>query len=82
MEVVLDALKDTLIVFPFILIIYMLIELLENGTTAAKTRRALQGPLAPLLGGATGLVPQCGFSVMAARLYDSGLIRTGRLFCR
>lgn len=79
MEVVLDALKDTLIVFPFILIIYMLIELLENGTTAAKTRRALQGPLAPLLGGATGLVPQCGFSVMAARLYDSGLIRTGTI---
>ena len=49
MEVVLDALKDTLIVFPFILIIYMLIELLENGTTAAKTRRALQGPLLSLI---------------------------------
>lgn len=79
MEVLLDALKDTLIVFPFILIIYMLIELLENGTTAAKSRRALQGPLAPLVGSATGLVPQCGFSVMAARLYDSGLIRTGTI---
>ncbi|MDE5765795.1 MAG: arsenic efflux protein [Clostridia bacterium] len=79
MEVLLDALKDTLIVFPFILIIYMLIELLENGTTAAKSRRALQGPLAPLIGSATGLVPQCGFSVMAARLYDSGLIRTGTI---
>ncbi|MDE5789520.1 MAG: hypothetical protein K2H78_03785, partial [Clostridia bacterium] len=79
MEVILDALKDTLIVFPFILIIYMLIELLENGTTAAKSRRALQGPLAPLVGSATGLVPQCGFSVMAARLYDSGLIRTGTI---
>lgn len=79
MEVILDALKDTLIVFPFIIIIYILIELLENGTTASKGRKALQGPLAPLLGSATGLVPQCGFSVMAARLYDSGLIRTGTI---
>ncbi|MDE7084573.1 MAG: arsenic efflux protein, partial [Clostridia bacterium] len=77
MEVIIDALKDTAIVFPFILIIYMLIELMENGTTAGKSRRALQGPLAPLLGSATGLVPQCGFSVMAAKLYDNGLIRTG-----
>lgn len=79
LEVILDALKDTAIVFPFILIIYMLIELLENGTTAAKSRRALQGPLAPLIGGATGLIPQCGFSVMAAKLYDKGLIRTGTI---
>lgn len=79
MEVILDALKDTAIVFPFILIIYMLIELMENGTAVGKSRRALQGPLAPLLGAATGLVPQCGFSVMAAKLYDSGLIRTGTI---
>lgn len=79
MEVILDALKDTAIVFPFILIIYMLIELMENGTAVGKSRRALQGPLAPLLGGATGLVPQCGFSVMAAKLYDKGLIRTGTI---
>lgn len=79
MEIVLDALKDTAIVFPFILIIYILIELLENGTTASRSRRALQGPLAPLIGGATGIIPQCGFSVMAAKLYDSGLIRTGTI---
>lgn len=79
MEVILDALKDTAIVFPFILIIYMLIELMENGTAAGKSRRALQGPLAPLLGSATGLIPQCGFSVMAAKLYDKGLIRTGTI---
>lgn len=79
MEVILDALKDTAIVFPFILIIYILIELLENGTTASKSRRALQGPLAPLIGSATGLIPQCGFSVMAAKLYDKGLIRTGTI---
>ena len=77
MEVVLDALKDTALVFPFILIIYILIELLERGTNLTRSRRTLQGPLAPLLGAATGIVPQCGFSVMAAKLYENGLIRTG-----
>ncbi len=79
MEIILDALKDTLIVFPFILIIYMLIELLESGSTMQRGRSALQGPLAPVIGAATGIVPQCGFSVMAAKLYDKGLIRTGTI---
>lgn len=78
-EVILDAFKDTLIVFPFILIIYILIELLENATPLSQSRRTLQGPLAPLLGAATGIIPQCGFSVMAAKLYDKGLIRTGTI---
>ena len=79
MEIILDALKDTLIVFPFILIIYILIELLENGSTIGKGRKSLQGPLAPVVGAATGIIPQCGFSVMAAKLYDKGLIRTGTI---
>lgn len=52
---------------------------MENGTTVSKGRKALQGPLAPLLGSATGIIPQCGFSVMAAKLYDAGLIRTGTI---
>lgn len=79
MDIILDALKDTLLVFPFILIIYILIEFLENGSTLSKGRRSLQGPLAPVVGAATGIIPQCGFSVMAAKLYDKGLIRTGTI---
>lgn len=68
-----------MLVFPFILVIYILIELLENETMVTKSKKMLQGPLAPLLGAATGLIPQCGFSVMAAKLYDRGLIRTGTI---
>ncbi len=79
MDIVIDALKDTLIVFPFILIIYILIELLESGSSLQRGRNSLQGPLAPVVGAATGLIPQCGFSVMAAKLYDKGLIRTGTI---
>lgn len=76
-EIILDAFLDTLIVLPFLIIIYILIEFLEHRTTFTRNHKILQGNVAPLIGSATGLIPQCGFSVMAAKLYDKGLIRTG-----
>lgn len=74
-----DALLDSLKVFPFLFLMYVLIELLERRTAITRGRNILRGPLAPLLGAAAGIVPQCGFSVMAAKLYDKRLIRTGTL---
>lgn len=79
MEVLLDALWDTLKLFPFLFLIYVLIEIIERRTTVTQNKKVLQGPLAPLIGSATGLIPQCGFSVMAAKLYDKGLILTGTI---
>lgn len=76
-DVILDAFLDTLKIFPFLFIIYVLIELLEHKTSFSKNHKLLQGKLAPLLGSVTGLVPQCGFSVMAAKLYDKNFISTG-----
>jgi hypothetical protein len=70
-QVILDALLDTLKVFPFILVIYILIELLERATSITRSQRTLQGGLAPLLGAATGIIPQCGFSVIAVFLATS-----------
>ena len=70
-EVIGDAFLDTLKVFPFMLIIYILIEILEHRTSLTQNKNILQGSLAPLIGSATGIVPQCGFSVMAAKLYDN-----------
>lgn len=78
-EVLLDALFDTLKVLPFLLIIYIIIELVEHKTSVFGNRKILQGGFAPLIGSAAGLVPLCGFSVMAAKLYDKRLIRTGTL---
>ena len=66
MEIVLDALLDSLKVFPFLFLMYVLIEFLENRTNITKNKNILRGNLAPLLGAATGIIPQCGFSVMAA----------------
>lgn len=78
-SLVLDAFLDTLKVVPFLLVIYVLIEFIEHRTSFIEKPKILQGGLAPLIGSATGLIPQCGFSVMAAKLYDKGLIRTGTL---
>ena len=79
MEVFIDCLLDTLKVFPFILVIYILIELFEHKASFIKNKKLLQGNLAPLAGTLTGIIPQCGFSVMAAKLYDKKYIRTGTL---
>lgn len=79
-EVIVDALKDTAILFPFLFLMYVLIELMEHNTRVGKPNRALSGKFAPLLGAATGIVPMCGFSVMAAKLYRHRHITLGTLF--
>ena len=79
-EVLLDSLFDTLKLLPFLLLLYVLIELLEHKTAMGRPSRALSGKFAPLIGSATGLVPMCGFSVMASKLYERKFLTIGTLF--
>lgn len=79
LDVTLDALLDTLKLFPFLLLSYIIIELLEHKTDLSKPHGGLSGNLAPLIGGATGLIPQCGFSVMTAKLYEHRHVTVGTL---
>lgn len=78
-EVFLDAFLDTLKVFPFLIVIYIIIELIEHKTSLTGNRKILQGRLAPLIGSAAGIIPLCGFSVMASKLYEKDYIKTGTL---
>lgn len=79
-EVVLDALKDSATAAPFLLVIYLVIEFLEqNGRARNKTVKLLNGKTAPLIAGGVGLVPQCGFSVMATDLYLQKYLKLGTL---
>ncbi len=73
------AVKDTLTLLPWLIVIYVAIELIENKTDLSSSKR-LQGKGAPLIGAATGLIPQCGFSVMAAKLFEQRYITIGALF--
>lgn len=78
-DVVLDALIDTLKLFPFLFLLYILIELMEHNTRVGKPNKALSGKWAPLFGSVVGLVPMCGFSVMAAKLYRHRHLTLGTL---
>ena len=78
-DVLLDALIDSLKIFPFLFLIYLIMEIIENFDKENSIERLLRGKYAPLFGSAVGLVPQCGFSVMCSKLYDTGLIRTGTI---
>ncbi len=79
-EVFLDGFLDALKLLPFFFLLYILIELLEHKTAIGRPARAITGRCAPLIGGAAGLVPMCGFSVMAGKLYQKRYLTTGTLF--
>ena len=78
-EVITEALLDTLKLFPFLFLLYILIELMEHNTRIGKPNGVLTGKAAPFLGAATGLIPMCGFSVMAAKLYEHKHVTLGVL---
>ena len=74
----LHALEHTWPLLPWVLLIYIVIELIESKADLSKTER-LSGGLGPLIGAATGLIPQCGFSVMAAKFFEKKYITVGTL---
>lgn len=79
-DILLDALIDSSIAAPFLLVIYLLIEWFErNARARASAVRLLNGKLAPLIASGVGLIPQCGFSVMATDLYCQRFLRLGTL---
>lgn len=77
-EILLHAVKDTLPLLPWILGLYIVIQLLEAKVDTRKVNN-LGGKLGPLIGAATGIVPQCGFSVMAAKFFERKYITVGTL---
>ena len=51
-DVLLDGLIDSLKIFPFLFLIYVLMELLERLDTKGRLKRALSGKFAPAVGAA------------------------------
>lgn len=79
-DVFLEALLDTLKLFPFLFAVYILIEVLEHSQKFNPHGFVWNTRAAPLFGAAVGLVPMCGFSVMAAKLYERKYLSLGTLF--
>lgn len=76
----LHAVKDTLILVPFLYLAYLLMEFIEHkGGERAQKLISSSGKLGPLVGGLLGIVPQCGFSAAASGLYAGRMISLGTL---
>lgn len=79
-EILLHTLLDTLKVIPFLFLTYLLMEFLEHRSgNAAQKLLGRSGKVGPLIGGALGLLPQCGFSAAATGLYAGRIITAGTL---
>lgn len=80
LDILLDALIDSLKTLPFLFGVYLLIEYMEHnsGDKLGKALRKM-GPFGAVGGAVLGAVPQCGFSVAAANLFSGRLISMGTL---
>lgn len=79
-EVVLHGFIEMLTILPFLFLTYLLMEFIEHKASdkvSAFMHRA--GGLGPLVGGALGALPQCGFSASASNLYTGRVITLGTL---
>ena len=80
MDIVLDAVVDSVKILPFLFITYLIMEYLEH-RTQEYTEQLVQKTehFGPLLGGIIGIFPQCGFSAAASNLYAGRVITLGTL---
>ena len=80
LDVLLDSLLDAAKIFPIIFLVYVLIEFLESRESSHERLQKIFGSrFSPVFGAGVGIIPQCGFSVVATRLYQDGFLLTGTL---
>lgn len=80
LEILAETLIDNIKIFPFLFVTYLFLEYLER-KTSDKTTAAIQKATkaGPLVGAILGVLPQCGFSVVAANLFAARVITLGTL---
>ncbi len=79
-DALIDTVKDTATLVPFLFVTYLAMEWLERKTEESSVSLLSGvGKYGHLLGAGLGLVPQCGFSAGAASLYSGGVITAGTL---
>ena len=74
------TLEEVLILIPFLFIAFLIIEFIEH-KLSNKSKKIIEksGKLGPLFGGVLGIIPQCGFSVVATNLYITRIVSLGTL---
>lgn len=79
-EILHHCVEDTIKIIPFLFLTYLLMEFIEH-KTSDKTRIMIRraGRMGPVFGGMLGVIPQCGFSTVAAGFYSGRVITVGTL---
>ena len=80
LDIILDTLIDAAKILPFLFLTYLALEFLEH-RAGDRTLELINrsGRLGPVIGGALGIIPQCGFSAATSNLYAGGLITRGTM---
>lgn len=80
LDIVIDTLIDSIKLFPFLFITYLILEFLEH-KTGDKSKKIIKksGTFGPFLGAVLGIFPQCGFSAAASNFYAGKIITLGTL---
>lgn len=80
LDILKDAVLDSVKLIPFLFVTYLIMEYLEH-KTSDKTKKHIKksGEWGPVIGGVLGAFPQCGFSVSATNLYVGRIISLGTL---
>lgn len=79
LETLEHTLEDTLPMLPLLFLTYLLLEYLEHKDSFGLRRMLSSQRYAPMIAGLLGIVPQCGFSLVAVGLYADHLISLGTL---
>ena len=82
LDVLVDAIIDSIKLIPFLFITYLIMEYIEH-KTKDKTKEVVKksGKFGPLIGSILGVFPQCGFSVSATNFYAARVITIRNFNC-
>ena len=73
-DILLDSLKDSVLVFAFVFLFHVILSFIETPVSNFLIRRKR---VSPIFGALFGLIPQCGTSVVTAELYIKRYISLG-----
>ena len=79
-DVIKDSFIDSIRLFPFLFVTYVIMEFLEH-KAGEKMQSVIRGAGkgGPVIGGILGVFPQCGFSTAASNLYAGKIITIGTM---
>ena len=80
LDILFDAVIDTLKLLPFLFFTFLILELLEHKINERTKEKLINSnKFGPVIGSILGVIPQCGFSSMAAEFYIARIISLGTL---